>query len=80
MNQEHLLDPNLYKVISSCFINKKQFDMCEIFVIYADGTRERIWTFDSLRYNFEHKEFLGKTKLEAVFYCDRKDPRTISLR
>ena len=27
MNQENLLDPNLYKVISKCFVNKKQPDI-----------------------------------------------------
>ena len=74
MNQEHLLDPNLYKTISKCFVNKKTSDVAEIFVIYSDGARETIWTYNSMRYVFNHQEFIGKTKIEAVFYCDRKEP------
>lgn len=79
MNQSNLLDPNLYKVISKCYINKKRPDRHEIFVIYANGARENIWTYNPTRYDFEHGEFLGKTKIEAVFYCDRKVPRTLQL-
>lgn len=79
MSQHHLLDPNLYKVISKCFINKKQSDVSEVFVIYEDGEREAIWTYNSSRYMFGHHEFIGKTKIEAVFYCDRKQPRSIQL-
>jgi hypothetical protein len=77
MDQQQLLDANLYKVISRCFINKKQLDKTEIFVIYEDGDRENIWTYNPLRYEFAHHEFLGKTKIEAVFYCDRKEPRSL---
>lgn len=77
MNQRDLLDKSLYKTISKCFINPKGSDVSEIFVIYADDTRERIWTFDSTIYDFDHREFIGKTKIEAVFYCDRKNPRII---
>ena len=80
MNQQVSLDPNLYKVISKCFINKKQPDVSEVFVIYADDSRERIWTFNPMRYDYDHREFIGKTKIEAVFYCDRKNPKSISLR
>ena len=80
MDQRDLVDSNLYKTISSCFINKKLPDRSEIFVIYADGARETIWTYNSVRYEFSHHEFIGKTKIEAVFYCDRKGPRSISLR
>lgn len=76
MNQEHLLDENLYKTISKCFINIKRPDMSEIFVVYADDERETIWTFNPNRYIFTHREFIGKTKIEAVFYCDRKKPRS----
>ena len=79
MSQTDLLDPNLYKVISKCYINKKRSDKNEIFVIYANGARESIWTYNPARYDFEHYEFLGKTKIEAVFYCDRKNPRTLQL-
>lgn len=79
MNQEDLLDPNLYKVISKCFINNKRPDMSEIFVIYADGVRETIWTFNPMRYEFNHRDFVGMTKIEAVFYCDRKEPRYMQL-
>lgn len=79
MDQQYLLDPNLYKIISRCFINKKHSDVSEIFVIYEDGERETIWTYNALRYLFTHHEFIGKTKIEAVFYCDRKPPRSLQL-
>lgn len=79
MDQQTLLDANLYKTISKCFINKKQADASEIFVIYADDTRETIWTYNPMRYDFSHREFIGKTKIEAVFYCDRKEPRILQL-
>lgn len=79
MNQYELLDANLYKVISRCFINNKRQDMSEIYVIYTDDTRETIWTFNPMRYDFDHRRFIGKTKIEAVFYCDRKDPRSVQL-
>ena len=80
MDQLELLDVNLYKVISKCFINKTRPDASEIFVIYADDTRETIWSFNPQRYDFDHREFIGKTKIEAVFYCDRATPRSVSLR
>jgi hypothetical protein len=79
LSQENLLDPNLYKVISKCFINKKQPDASEIFVIYADDSRETIWTYNPMRYSFDHREFVGKTKIAAVFHCDRKSPRSVQL-
>lgn len=79
MNQQNLLDPNLYKVISRCFINTRRSDLCEIFVIYADDSREVIWTFNPARHEFNHQAFVGKTKIEAVFYCDRKEPRSMQL-
>lgn len=79
MDQQHLLDTNLYKIITKCFINKKTANAYEVFVIYDDDTRETIWTFDPLRYEFDHREFIGKTKIEAVFYCDRKQPRNMQL-
>lgn len=79
MSQECLVDPNLYKTISKCFINKKTDDMAEIFVIYSDGARETIWTYNSTRYDFNYQEFIGKTKIESVFYCDRKEPRSIQI-
>jgi hypothetical protein len=74
-----LLDSNLYKIISRCFINNKRPDATEIHVIYSDDTRENIWTFNPMRYEFNHHEFIGKTKIEAVFYCDRKEPKSIYL-
>lgn len=79
MSQEYLYDPHLHKVISSCYINKKSQYLSEIFVIYTDGARETIWTFNSARYDFDHHEFIGKTKIEAVFHCDRKEPKSITL-
>ena len=79
LDQEYLLDENLYKVITRCFINNKRPDLSEIFVIYADDSRERIWSFNPMRHIFDHRDFIGKTKIEAVFYCDRKEPTTIYL-
>lgn len=79
MYQSNLLDPNLYKVISKCFINSKTPERSEIHVIYVDDTRENIWTFNPGRYEFVNKEFVGKTKIEAVFYCDRKEPKSVLL-
>lgn len=80
MEQNLLLDPNLYKVISKCFVNNKRPDLSEVFAIYSDESRERIWSFNPSRYNFDHREFIGKTKIEAVFYCDRKEPKSVQLR
>lgn len=68
----NLVDPNLYNVISKCYITNKRQNLAEIFVIYIDGARERIWTFNPMKYMFDYQTFLGKTKIEAVFYCDRK--------
>lgn len=79
MNQQRLLDPNLHKIISRCYINKRRPDRYEIFVVYADGARESIWTYSPTRYDFEHYEFIGKNKLEAVFHCDRKEPRSLQI-
>lgn len=79
MNQSELLDENLYKVISKCFINNRCPDASEIHVIYADGSKETIWTFNPMRYDFDRNEFVGMTKIEAVFYCDRKEPRSVQL-
>lgn len=79
MDQQYLLDENLYKVISRCYINSRQPERSEIFVIYADDARETIWTFNPMRYEFDRQEFVGMTKIEAVFYCDRKEPRSIQL-
>lgn len=78
VNQDYLLDGNLYKVISRCYINVKHSGVAEIFVIYADGAREVIWTFNSMRYEYDQREFIGLTKIEAVFYCDRKKPKSIA--
>lgn len=79
MDQSHLLDPNLYKIISKCYINKKGNDRNEIFAIYTDDSRETIWTYDPARYDFDRYEFIGKTKIESVFYCDRKGPRNLHM-
>ena len=78
-DQSNLLDENLYKVILKCFINSSRSDRSDVHVIYTDGSRENIWAFDPSRYVFERGEFIGKTKIEAVFYCDRKEPRSIQL-
>lgn len=69
------MDTKLYSIISKCFINTKRFDTAEIVVMYEDGSRERIWTFDPTKYDFDYRDFVGKSKIEAVFYCDRKKSR-----
>lgn len=79
MDQLYLMDKNLYKIISKCFINVKHSTLGEIFVVYTDGSRESIWAFNTLRYEFDHREFIGLTKIEAVFHCDRKKPKTAQL-
>lgn len=79
MDQQHLLDPNLHKIISKCYINKKRPDRHEIHVIYTDNSKETIWTYNPMRYDFDHCEFINKTKIEAVFHCDRKEPRSVQL-
>ena len=79
MNQNYLLDPHLYKTISKCYIHKKRPDKNEISVMYTDGGQERVWTYNPMRYDFDYREFLGMTKVEAVFYCDRKEPRNLQL-
>lgn len=72
--QEDLLDKNIDKRISKCFINDKGRFKKEVYVIYEDNARESIHTFNPNKFDFDHSEFIGKTKLEAVFYCDRKKP------
>ncbi len=76
INQQELLDGNLYSIISKCYINTKRPDTSEIFAIYTNGSREKIWTFNPTRYAFDYSEFIGKTKIEAVFHCDRKKPKS----
>lgn len=73
----NLVDPNLYNVISKCYITAKRQNLAEIFVIYINGTRERIWTFNPAHQSFDYQDFIGKTKIEAVFYCDRKSSNII---
>lgn len=77
MDLRELSDDNLFSIISKCFINNKRSDVSEIFVIFENGDRERIWTFNPTRYDFNHLEFVGKSKIEAVFHCDRKKPKSI---
>ena len=79
MDQENLLDENMYKIIDRCFINNKHPLLSEIYVIYTDETRETIWSFNPMRYHFTKHEIVGKTKLEAVFYCDRKESKSLHL-
>lgn len=79
MDLNEISDENLFSIISRCFINNKRIDKSEIFVIYENGARERIWTFNPVRYDFDHREFIGMSKIEAVFHCDRRKPRSIYL-
>lgn len=71
---ESLLDKNMDKAIVKCYVNSKGRFKNEIFVIYEDGCREVIFSFNPAKIDFDGSEFIGKTKLEAVFYCDRKRP------
>ena len=75
--QLSLLDKNMDKKIKSCFINPKGRFRNEIFVIYTDGCREVIHSFNPNKFEFTVEEIIGKTKLEAVFYCDRKKPISV---
>jgi hypothetical protein len=72
LNSNNLIDKNLHKKIVKCYINQKSYDKNEISVIYEDGVQERLWTFNPNKQNFERGEFIGKTKIAAVFHCDRK--------
>lgn len=77
INDEILLDVNLYEVIIYCVLQKKSASSTEIVVTYENGAKERIWTYNHNRYSFDHHDFIGMTKLEAVFYCDRRKSRTL---
>lgn len=72
MNCENLMDDNMDKVIIRCYINQKSPNKSEVSVIYEDGIQERIWSFDPHKQTFDRGEFIGKTKIAAVFHCDRK--------
>ena len=74
-NQNELLDPNLYELIVQCVLQKITSTETEVIVTYENGDTERIWTFNPVRYSFNYREFIGMTKIQAVFYCDRKPPR-----
>lgn len=69
--QADLLDENMDKVIKACFINDRGPDKSRVFVIYEDGSRENIFTFNPKKHYLNNTLFIGMTKLEAVFYCDR---------
>lgn len=71
---ESLLDKNMDKKIKKCFINEQGRFGREIFVIYEDGCREAIFHFNQTRYDFVDKEFIGMTKLQALWHCDHKKP------
>lgn len=77
MDLNEITEDNLFSIIAKCFVNNKRSDKSEIFVIYENGARERIWTFNPERYEFDHREFIGMSKIEAVFHCDRKKPSYI---
>ena len=73
-NQNGILDENLYEVIIDCNIKRISTRISQISVMYENGRRERIWTFNHTRYDFDYMDFIGMSKIEAVFYCDRKKP------
>lgn len=66
-----LIDPNLYEVIIGCKIRNRKSGLLEIIVTYENGVEERIWTYKASKYTFNYLDFIGMTKIEAVFYCDR---------
>ena len=68
---ENLLDENMNKKIKNCFINSEGPFRSRLFVIYEDNSRENIWTYKPQKYQLDRGIFTGKTKIEAVFYCDR---------
>lgn len=74
MDQNELLDTKLYDVIIYCTLRKRSASSTEIIVTYENGGKERIWTYNPNRYLFDRHDFIGMTKIEAVFYCDRKRP------
>lgn len=69
-SQKDLLDENMDKKIKSCFINSER-TFKKVFVIYEDGSRENIWTFDPQKQHIDKTTLIGMTKLEAVYYCDK---------
>jgi hypothetical protein len=75
MIQNELLDSNLYELITNCVLQKVSVNSTEIVVTYENGYTERIWTYDPKRFSFNYRDFIGMTKIQAVFYCDRKSPR-----
>ena len=70
--QNELIDDNLHETIIDCNIKRLPNKLAQIIVIYENGQKERIWTFDATRYSFDYMDFIGMSKIEAVFYCDRK--------
>ena len=71
---ESLLDKNMDKKIKRCFINEQGRFKREIFVIYEDGSREGIHHFNPTKYDFVDSEFIGLTKLQALYRCDNRKP------
>lgn len=57
--------------IRSCFIDERGKFKNEIFVIYEDGSRETLFSYNPTKMDFNFKDFIGMTKIEAAFYCDR---------
>lgn len=79
-SQNELIDPNLYEVIIECkFKNRKvgKTEFIEIIVLYENGKEERIWTYNAAKYLFDRLDFIGMTKIEAIFYCDRMKPNRL---
>lgn len=77
INQNELVDAYMDATIINCHIHRKASTIMEIIVTYDDGYRERIWTYNPTKYVFDYHKFIGMSKLEAIFYCDRKEPRRI---
>lgn len=69
---KNLLDKNMDKRIVKCYICNQGRFKNRISVTYSDKNTEIIFTYNPAIFHFESGEIVGKTKLEAVFYCDRK--------
>ena len=72
MFDNELIDRNLDKVIVKCFINELSRYRNEVSVIYEDGVQEVIYHYNPMDYEYNFREFVGKTKIEVAFYCDKK--------
>ena len=72
-DQKELWDRNIFCRIAKCFITNKNSRRNEISVTYKNGYREYLASYDPTEYEFNFYDFVGMSKIEALFYIDRKD-------